>query len=54
MPEINSETLIVAIQAVAAEVRVLRDAAENGEAEPEEYELLEERMRAAKKSRGGV
>ena len=47
MPEINSETLIVAIQAVAAEVRVLRDAAENGEAEPEEYELLEERMRAA-------
>ncbi len=47
MPEINNETLIVAIQAVATEIRALREAVANGEAEPEEYQLLEERTRAA-------
>jgi hypothetical protein len=30
MPEINNETLIIAIQAVASELRSLRDAKANG------------------------
>lgn len=42
MPNINNETLVVAIQSVAAEIRALREAAASGE-----YELLEERLRAA-------
>jgi len=45
MPEISNEALIVAIQAVAAEYRTLRDAAEAEELETEEYILLEERER---------
>jgi hypothetical protein len=48
MPEISIEALIVSIQAVAAELRVLREGAKNGELEAEEYALLEERERAAK------
>jgi hypothetical protein len=47
MPEISVEALIVSIQAVAAELRVLREAAQNGELEPEEYVLLEERQDVA-------
>lgn len=47
MPEINNETLIIAIQAIASELRLLHDAIASGEAEPEEYQLLEERIRAA-------
>jgi len=47
MPEINNETLLIAIQAVASELRSLREAIASGEAEPDEYQLLEERMRAA-------
>lgn len=47
MPEINNETLIIAIQSVATELRSLHDAIVNGEAEPEEYQLLEEYTRAA-------
>lgn len=45
MPEISVEALIVSIQAVAAEVRTLKEAAESGELEAEEYALLEERQR---------
>lgn len=45
MPEISNEALIVAIQAVAAEHRMLRDAAETDGLEAEEYILLEERER---------
>lgn len=45
MPEISNEALIVAIQAIAAEYRMLRDAAETEELETEEYLLLEERER---------
>lgn len=45
MPEISNEALIVSIQAVAAEYRTLRDAAETEELETEEYILLEERER---------
>lgn len=47
MPEITTQTLVVAIQAVASEIRALREAASSGEAEPEEYLLLEDRIRAA-------
>jgi hypothetical protein len=47
MPEIDNETLIIAIQAVATEIRALREAVASGVAEPEEYQLLEERTRAA-------
>ncbi len=42
MPQISTDTLIVAIQAVAAQVRDLRAAVHSGEAEPEEMLLLEE------------
>ncbi|WP_407081651.1 hypothetical protein [Methylomonas montana] len=35
------------MQVVAAEIRALQEAIQNGEAEPEEYALLEERQRAA-------
>jgi hypothetical protein len=48
MPEISIEALIVCIQAVAAELRILRDGAHSGELEAEEYALLEERERVAK------
>ncbi|GLQ92378.1 hypothetical protein [Dyella acidisoli] len=47
MPEISNQTLIIAIQAVAAEIRALREAMASGEAEPEEYQLLEDRIQAA-------
>lgn len=47
MPEISVEALIVSIQAVAVELRTLREAAGNGELEAEEYALLEERERVA-------
>ncbi|WP_338845396.1 hypothetical protein V8J88_16925 [Massilia sp. W12] len=47
MPEISTEALIVCIQAVASELRALQEGAENGELEPEEYLLLEERRRVA-------
>ena len=47
MPEISNQTLVIAIQAVASEVRALREAVANGEGEPEEYQLLEDRVQAA-------
>lgn len=47
MPEISNQTLVIAIQAVAAEIRALREAVMSGEAEPEEHQLLEDRMQAA-------
>lgn len=47
MPEISVEALIVSIQAVAAERRLLQQAAQDGELDAEEYALLEERQRAA-------
>lgn len=47
MPEISVEALIVAIQAVAAELRLLQEGAQSGELEAEEYVLLEERQSAA-------
>ncbi len=47
MPQISTQTLVIAIQAVAAEVRALREAVRAGDAEPEEHQLLEDWMRAA-------
>jgi hypothetical protein len=47
MPNISPQTLVVAIQAVAAEIRNLRAALAEGGAEPEEYQLLEDRICAA-------
>ncbi|MDE2308790.1 MAG: hypothetical protein KGJ97_10940 [Xanthomonadaceae bacterium] len=47
MPNISHQTLVVAIQAVASEIRSLRAALAEGDAEPEEYQLLEDRIRAA-------
>lgn len=47
MPSISHQTLLVAIQAVASEIRSLRAALADGDAEPEEYQLLEDRIHAA-------
>jgi len=47
MPEISTDALIVAIQAVAAQVREMRIAARSDDAEPEELMLLEEWTEAA-------
>ena len=47
MPQISTDTLIVAIQAVAAQARVLRDAVRRGDADPEEMELLAQWQDAA-------
>ncbi|MHB1057858.1 MAG: hypothetical protein ACYC0F_08250 [Rhodanobacter sp.] len=47
MPEISTQTLVIAIQSVASEIRALREAVAEDEAQPEEYELLEDRLRAA-------
>ncbi|MGC1548759.1 MAG: hypothetical protein WA777_09525 [Rhodanobacter sp.] len=47
MPEISNQTLVIAIQAVASEIRALREAVASGEAEVEEYQLLDDRLRAA-------
>lgn len=47
MPQISNPTLVIAIQAVDAEVQSLREAVLAGEAEPEEYQLLDDRIRAA-------
>ena len=47
MPEISNQTLVIAIQAVATDIRTLREALAGGEAGPEEYQLLEDWMEAA-------
>ena len=47
MPEISNQTLVIAIQAVATDIRTLREALAGGEAEPEEYQLLEDWMEVA-------
>jgi hypothetical protein len=48
MPEIDTGTLIVAIQAVAAQVRPLRAAVACDDAAREEMQLLEQWQEAAK------
>ncbi len=46
MPKIRCQTLIVAIQAVAAEIRGLQASFADGDVEPEDYQLREDRQRA--------
>jgi hypothetical protein len=48
MPQIDTDTLLVAIQAVAAQVRELRAAVARDDAQPEEMQLLEEWEEAAR------
>jgi hypothetical protein len=47
MPEISINTMIVAIQAVAAQVKELRVAVSSDDAQSEEMQLLEEWVEAA-------
>ena len=47
MPEISINTMIVAIQAVAAQVKELRTTVSRDDAQPEEMKLLEEWVEAA-------
>lgn len=47
MSKIKTGTLIVAIQAVAAELRILKENMQNGQADPEEYEILQDWQDAA-------
>ena len=47
MPQIETRTMIIAIQAVAAQIRTLREELAEGDAEPEDYVLLEQNIQAA-------
>ena len=47
MPEIKSRTMLIAIQAVAAQIRTMREELADGDAEPEDYALLEQNIEAA-------
>jgi hypothetical protein len=47
MPEITHQTLVIAIQAVAAEIKEMREALVDGEGQAEEYQALEDRLSAA-------
>ena len=47
MPEIKSRTMLIAIQAVAAQIRAMREELADGDAAPEDYALLEQNIEAA-------
>jgi hypothetical protein len=47
MPEISNRTLCIAIQAVAGEIRALRDLVRSGEGVPEDAQQLEDYRAAA-------
>ncbi|WP_157269438.1 hypothetical protein [Azohydromonas aeria] len=47
MTDLTPQTLVIAIQAVAARVRALREAVAAGQAQPQELALLEDHLRAA-------
>lgn len=47
MPEISNQTLVVVIQTLASEIRALRQATGDGDAQAEDYQLLEDHLRAA-------
>ncbi|MBW4049515.1 MAG: hypothetical protein HIU89_16835 [Proteobacteria bacterium] len=47
MPNISHKTLVIAIQTVASEMRHLRATFVAGDAEPEEYQYLEDVEQAA-------
>jgi hypothetical protein len=47
MPEIKTRTMLIAIEAVAAHIRGIRAELAQGDAEPEDYEALEQVIEAA-------
>ena len=47
MPEINTGTLVVCIQAVAAEIRTMQKGLQSGEAEAEDFQILQDWLDAA-------
>jgi len=47
MPDISNQALVISIQAVASEIRALREAIASGEVAPEEYQFLEDYLYAA-------
>jgi hypothetical protein len=47
MPDIKNRTMLIAIQAVAARIRTLREELADGDAELEDYVLLEQTVEAA-------
>jgi hypothetical protein len=47
MPEIKSRTMLIAIQAVATQIRTMREELADGDASPEDYVLLEQNVEAA-------
>lgn len=47
MPEIKSRTMLIAIQAVTTQIRAMREELADGDAEPEDYALLEQNIEAA-------
>ena len=47
MPEIRNRTLLIAIQAVAAQIRVMRADLADGDSEAEDHQLLEHNLAAA-------
>jgi hypothetical protein len=47
MPEIKSRTMLIAIQAVSAQIRAMREELADGDAEPQDYVLLEQNIEAA-------
>ncbi|MEO6277253.1 hypothetical protein [Roseateles sp.] len=47
MPEIKNRTMLIAIQAVAAHIRAMREELADGDVDPEDYVLLEQAMDAA-------
>jgi len=47
MPEIKHQTLVIVIQALASEIRAMQEALAGEEAEPEDYQILEDWICAA-------
>jgi len=47
MPDIENHTLVIAIQAVAWEIRSLREVVASGEAGLDDYQLLDDWLHAA-------
>ena len=47
MPEIKNRTMLIAIQAVAEHIRAMREELADGDADAEDYVLLEQAVEAA-------
>jgi len=48
MPEINHSTLVLAIQAIAREVKELQQTIDNGDAVPEDFPIMDDLQDAAR------